>query len=135
MRIYTILVYAFLYLPIALIVFLSFNSGNQAMVWKGFSVQWYGKAFSNPLIVEALVRSLHIAAITAGLSAIIGTLTAIGLERTRGWVHTVFESLIYIAILVPGIVIGISSLITLVTIFDIVNPVLEALFNARVRMG
>ena len=49
-----VLIYIFLYAPIALIVGLSFNAGKQAMVWQGFSLEWYGKAFSNPLITEAL---------------------------------------------------------------------------------
>jgi spermidine/putrescine transport system permease protein len=135
MRVYAILIYAFLYLPIALIIGFSFNAGTQAMVWKGFSVEWYGKAFSNPLIVQALRTSLYIAFITAILSAIIGTLTALGVERTKGWLYKVFEALIYIAIMVPGIVIGISSLITIVTIFDIVNPFLTALWDMRLKMG
>lgn len=135
MRIYATLIYIFLYAPIALIVGLSFNAGNQSMVWKGFSVAWYGKAFSNPLITEALATSLTIALFTALLSAIFGTMVALGLERTSGWLKSVFEALIYIAILVPGIVIGISSLITFVTIFNAVNPTLESLFNIRLQMG
>ncbi len=135
MRIYATLIYLFLYAPIALIVGLSFNAGNQSMVWKGFSVAWYGKAFSNPLITEALSTSVMIALSTAVLSGIFGTMAALGLERTKGWVKVFFETLIYVAILVPGIVIGISSLITFVTIFDLVNPRLQSLGNIRLQMG
>jgi len=135
MRIYAALIYIFLYAPIALIVGLSFNAGKQSMVWTGFSVEWYGKAFSNPLITEALGTSVMIASATAVLSCIFGTMAALGLERTKGWVRALFDVLIYIAIMVPGIVIGISSLITFVTIFDIVNPTLEALLNLRLQMG
>lgn len=135
MRIYATLIYIFLYAPIALIVGLSFNAGKQSMVWTGFSVEWYGKAFSNPLITEALGTSVMIALATAVLSGIFGTMAALGLERTKGWVRTLFDALIYIAIMVPGIVIGISSLITFVTIFDAVNPTLEALFAFRLQMG
>jgi spermidine/putrescine transport system permease protein len=135
MRIYATLIYLFLYAPIALIVGLSFNAGNQSMVWKGFSVAWYGKAFSNPLITEALGTSVTIGLFTALLSATFGTMAALGLERTTGWVKALFEALIYIAILVPGIVIGISSLITFVTIFDLLNPVLEQVGLFRMQMG
>ena len=91
-------------------------------IWQGFSIEWYGKAFSNPLIIEALMTSLTIAGTTAVLSAIIGTLAALGLERMTGWLRNVFDGLIYIAIMVPGIVIGISTLIAFVTFFDMVNP-------------
>ena len=94
------------------------------MIWQGFSLEWYGKAFSNPLITEALTTSLMIALTTAVLSAIIGTLAALGLERMSGWIRNAFDALIYIAILVPGIVIGISTLIAFVSFFDMVNPYL-----------
>lgn len=135
MRIYAILVYIFLYGPIGLIVGYSFNSGRYAMDWQGFSLQWYGKAFSNPLITEALLTSLTIAGTTAFLSAIIGTLTALGLERVSGWLRHVFDGLLYIAIMVPGIVIGISTLIAFVTLFNIVNPYLLAAWNFKIEMG
>jgi spermidine/putrescine transport system permease protein len=135
MRIYATLIYIFLYAPIALIVGLSFNAGNQSMVWKGFSVAWYGKAFNNPLIMEALSTSVLIGLVTAVLSGIFGTMAALGLERTKGWVKVLFDALIYIAIMVPGIVIGISTLITFVTIFDAVNPMLQSVWNIRLQMG
>ena len=135
MRIYAALIYIFLYGPIALIVGFSFNAGRYAMDWQGFSLQWYGKAFSNPLITQALATSLTIAGSTAFLSAIIGTLTALGLERVSGWPRHVFDALLYIAIMVPGIVIGISTLIAFVTLFSIVNPFLLAVWNIKVEMG
>ena len=127
MRIYAALIYLFLYSPIALIVAFSFNAGKYAMDWQGFSLQWYGKAFSNPLIVEALTTSLTIAGTNAFLSAIIGTLTALGLERISGWPRHTFDGLLYVAIMVPGIVIGISTLIAFVTFFNILNPFLQAM--------
>jgi spermidine/putrescine transport system permease protein len=135
MRIYAIIIYAFLYAPIALIVGLSFNSGKQSMVWQGFSLEWYGKAFSNPLITEALTTSLLIAFSTATLSAIIGALAALGLERVSGWLRAAFDALIYIAIMVPGIVIGISTLIAFVSLFDAINPYLLAAWNWKLEMG
>lgn len=135
MRIYATLIYIFLYAPIALIVAGSFNAGKQAMVWTGFSLEWYGKAFSNPLITEALMTSVLIALATATLSSIIGTLAALGLERVTGWVKAAFEALIYIAIMVPGIVIGISTLIAFVSFFDMVNPWLTAAWNIKIEMG
>lgn len=135
MRVYAILIYIFLYAPITLIVGFSFNAGRYAMDWQGFSLEWYGKAFANPLIMEALRTSLTIAAVNATLSCIIGTLAALGLERTRGWFRAVFDALIYIAIMVPGIVIGISTLIAFVSMFDAVNPWLMAAWNVRIEMG
>jgi spermidine/putrescine transport system permease protein len=135
MRIYATLLYIFLYAPIALIVGFSFNSGKYAIDWPGFSLQWYAKAFSNPLIMEALRTSLLIALATAIISAIFGTMAALGLERAREWVRNVFDALIYIAIMVPGIVIGISTLIAFVTFFDFVNPAPQVAWNIKLEMG
>ena len=135
MRIYALLIYFFLYSPIGLIVGYSFNAGRYSMDWQGFSLQWYGKAFSNPLIIQALATSLTIAGTTAFLSAIIGTLTALGLERVTGWLRHFFDGLLYVAIMVPGIVIGISTLIAFVTLFNIVNPFLLAAWNFKIEMG
>ena len=135
LRGYATIAYLFLYAPIALIAGFSFNAGHYAMDWQGFSVEWYGKAFSNPLIVDALLTSLTIASTTALLSAVIGTLTALGLERVKGWPRHLFDALLYIAIMVPGIVIGISTLIAFVTVFDIVNPWLEAALSWKIEMG
>jgi spermidine/putrescine transport system permease protein len=135
MAVYALLIYVFLYAPIALIVFFSFNAGRYAMDWQGFSIQWYGRAFTNPLIVEALFTSLTIAGSTAVLSVIFGTLAALGLERTRGLLKHAFDGLIYIAIMVPGIVIGISTLIAFVTLFNAVNPTVERLLSWKFQMG
>ncbi len=135
MRIYAALIYLFLYFPIMLIVGFSFNAGRYAMDWQGFSFFWYGKAFSNPLIVEALETSLFVALSTAFLSAVIGTMTALGLERITGLKRTIFDALLYIAIMVPGIVIGISTLIAFVTLFGIVNPFLQSAWNMKIEMG
>ena len=87
MRIYAALIYVFLYAPIALIVFFSFNAGRYAMDWQGFSVEWYGQAFTNPIVIKALVTSLIIAGATAFFATVIGTLCALGLERMRGWLR------------------------------------------------
>lgn len=138
MRWYAAAIYLFLYLPIALIVFYSFNSGRYAMDWQGFSVEWYFKAFSNPFVMKALWTSVTVALWTAALSTVIGTLAALGLERMRGALRAAFDALIYIAIMVPGVVIGIATLIAFVTVFELVNPGLAAIFGdaaPKLQMG
>ena len=138
MRWYAGAIYVFLYLPIALIVIFSFNAGRYAMDWQGFSIEWYFKAFANPFAMKALRTSLVVALWTAVLATIIGTLAALGLERVRGWLRQTFDALIYIAIMVPGVVIGIATLIAFVTVFDLVNPALAALIGdsaPRLAMG
>jgi spermidine/putrescine transport system permease protein len=128
MRVYAICVYLFLYTPIAIIALFSFNSGRHASQIQGFSVQWYGRALENPFVMDALQTSLTVALVSALLASVLGTLTAIGLQGMRGAVRVIFDGIIYIAIMIPGIVIGIATLIALVTVFDRINPWLVAIW-------
>jgi spermidine/putrescine transport system permease protein len=127
MRIYAFVVYLFLYLPIALIIFFSFNSGRYAMSFEGFSTKWYGKALNNPFVMDALTASFTVALTSAILASVFGTMAALALQRISGWKKHFYDGLIYVAIMVPGIVIGISTLVALVTMFDFINPYLSFL--------
>ncbi len=130
MRLYAIAAYLFLYIPIGIIVLFSFNAGKHASQLKGFSVQWYGKAFSNPFDMDALATSLTVAGSAAMLATIFGTMAALGLQNVRGPLRIVYDALTYIAIMIPGVVIGISTLIALVSAFDLINPLLADLWPA-----
>lgn len=133
MRIYSIAVYLFLYIPIGIIVLFSFNSGRHASDFQGFSVEWYGKALANPFVLESLNTSLIVAFSAAFLSSIMGTTAALALQRMRGPVRAMFDGLIYVAIMIPGIVIGIATLIALVSVFDLLNPLLAAVWPEGVK--
>lgn len=128
MRIYAFAVYLFLYIPIGIIALFSFNAGRHASQFNGFSAQWYGKALSNPFVVDALQTSLIVAASSAVLATLFGTMAAMALQSVRGRLRLAFDALIYIAVMVPGIVIGIATLIALVTLFDWLNPLLAAVW-------
>ena len=128
MRIYAAAVYLFLYIPIGVIELFSFNAGRHASQFTGFSVQWYGRALNNPFVMDALKTSLTVAFTSALLATLAGTLAALALQSVRGRVRVLFDALIYVAVMVPGIVIGIATLIALVTVFDWLNPVLAALW-------
>lgn len=128
MRFYALAVYLFLYVPIGIIVLFSFNAGKAASQLQGFSVQWYGKALSNTFVIEAFRTSLTVALSSALLATIFGTMAALALQSVRGKTRAVFDAMIYIAVMVPGIVIGIATLIAMVTLFDWLNPILAALW-------
>lgn len=130
MRIYAVFVYLFLYIPIAVIALFSFNAGRHASQLQGFSTKWYGTALSNPFVMDALQTSLFVAFCAALLASIFGTMAAIALQGIKGPVRTVFDMLIYVAVMIPGIVIGIATLIGLVTVFDQLNPVLAEFWPA-----
>lgn len=127
-RAYSIAVFLFLYVPIGIIVLFSFNSGRHASDFQGLSVKWYGTALSNPFMMDALVSSLIIAFSTAILSSLMGTAAALALQRLRRPMKVLFDGLIYISIMIPGIVIGIATLVALVTVFDFLNPMLAAMW-------
>jgi spermidine/putrescine transport system permease protein len=128
MRIYAIAVYMFLYIPIGIIVLFSFNAGRHASDFQGFSPKWYGKALANPFVVDALTTSLLVAVTTAIFASLFGTMAALALQRVRGRLRAVYDTVIYVAIMIPGIVIGIATLIALVTVFNFLNPMLEAIW-------
>ncbi len=141
MRFYAAVIYLFLYAPIALIVLFSFNSGRHASEFRGFSVEWYGTAFSNRWVMEALTTSLIVAGTTAVLATVMGTSAALALQRVKGTLRHIFDALTLIAIMIPGIVLGISTLVALVTVFDFANPAIAAVWPEvlgaapKLRMG
>ncbi len=124
MRAFVVAVYLFLYAPIALVVLFSFNSSRNASEFAGFSIEWYGKAFSNTFLVQALQNSLIIAFVSAALAALFGTMAAIAIERMSDRARMVFDGLFAAAIVVPGVVIGIATLVALVTVLGFINPVI-----------
>ncbi len=128
MRLYALAVYLFLYIPIGIIVLFSFNAGRHASDFHGFSVKWYGKALANPFAMEALTTSLIIAGVTAVFASVFGTMAALALQKVRGRLRVLYDAAIYVAIMIPGIVIGIATLIALVTAFKFLNPVLEVIW-------
>jgi spermidine/putrescine transport system permease protein len=129
-RLYAWVAYLFLYAPIALIVLFSFNAGRHAADFQGLSTAWYGKALGNPFVLEALRTSLVVGLTSATLATLFGTMAALALQRVGGTLRAVFDALVYVAIMIPGIVIGIATLVALVTLFDAVNPALAALWPA-----
>ncbi len=133
MRIYAIAVFLFLYVPIGIIVLFSFNAGRHASELRGLSIQWYGKALSNPFVGDAFVTSLIVAFSVAILSSLMGTAAALALQRLKGTMRVLFDGLIYISVMIPGIVIGIATLVALVTVFDFLNPLLASIWPEGVK--
>jgi len=139
MRAYVVAVYLFLYIPIGIIVLFSFSAGRNASSFDGFSAQWYGRALSNPFVLDALETSLTVALVTAVFASLFGTMAALALASLRGRARTLYDAMIYVAIMIPGIVIGIATLIALVTVFDLVNPLIAHVWPGeappKLRMG
>lgn len=109
LRVHMVVLFAFLYLPLVVLVVLSFNDANRAVVsWRGFTTRWYAEVFEDPALLGALGTTLVIAALATAIAVAFGTLLALGLERyTRS---SVLDSAVYFPLLVPDIVLGIALL-------------------------
>lgn len=102
-------VFAFLYIPISVLVALSFNEGGLPTAWTGFSTKWYGALFMNTDVMRAALNTLIVAAVSTILATILGTLLAIGVEirRRKG---RFLETIIFAPMIIPDIVLAIALL-------------------------
>lgn len=115
-KIYAALCYVFLYLPILVVVIFSFNDSRFVEAWKGFTVDWYGRAWTDPNIQAGLRNSLIVAPIVMLCSVVLGTLLAIGLKKTPGAIVALFLAVMYMTIVSPEIVTGLASLLFFVQV-------------------
>lgn len=116
---YCTLVYVFLFLPISVVVVNSFNATTikPYMSWKGFTFEWYVKLWDNTSLLESFGNTMIIAIVSTILATVIGTLGAIGMYRYKFKGKGLIDGLLYIPVVIPEIVLGIS----LLTIFAKVN--------------
>lgn len=126
-RFQAILVYAFLYLPIFVVVLFAFNANQLATIWTGFTTDWFGRALDNSVALKAVGNSASIAFFNAVLATTFGTMAALGLQRVGRKARAGYDGLIYISIIVPEIVIALATLVFFATAFDLINPVLAAI--------
>ena len=101
----------FLYTPIIVLIIFSFNDSRRNIVWKGFTLKYYEKMFSNEILLEAFLNSIVIALITTILSLMLGVLTAILLWRFQFPLKSLYQGMIMIPVIVPEICIGIAFLV------------------------
>jgi len=111
LRVYSYLVYAFLFLPIAVVVLFSFNSVKSLQSFQGFSLQWYEEFLNDETLRESLFISLEIALITMVVATVLGTALAIGLVRARTRWSPAANVLMLVPLVTPEIVAGISALL------------------------
>ena len=110
-RFYLGLIFAFLYIPIVVLIIQSFNAGESRAKWEGFSLRWYEKVFTDPNITNALVITISVALLAAVFSTIIGTLAAIGIHAMKKRPQNMMLTLNNIPMTMPDIVTGISLML------------------------
>ena len=122
MKIVSILGFAFLYIPIIILVIFSFNSSSLITVWQEFSFTWYEKLWQDDEIISAFFTSIKVASLSATGAVIIGTLAGLALQRIssfRG--KSIFSILLPIPLVVPEIVAGFSISLVFLTLNKLIG--------------
>ena len=111
LRIYTSLVYVYIYIPILILIIFSFNTQKLNISWHGFTWHWYDVLFHDQQVQLATRNTLIIAVISTLIATVIGTLAALAMQRYRFPGYDASEALMYIPIVIPEVVMGISLLV------------------------
>ena len=105
-NLYLALVFLIMYLPILVVVIFSFNNSRLTVSWEGFSLQWYETLFQDDTLMEALVNSLILGVVSCLLSAVIGTLGAVGLSQLHYKSKGLLEYVSLLPLMIPEIILG-----------------------------
>lgn len=109
--------FAFLYIPIVLLVVYSFNESRLVTVWAGFSTRWYGELFNNDQLMDAAWVTIRVALVSATVATVLGTLAAIALVRySRFPGRTLFTGMVYAPLVMPEVITGLSLLLLFVSV-------------------
>lgn len=111
--VFSTLVFIFMYLPILVLGFYSFNQSPYSAAWQGFTLEWYQKLFSDERILAAVKNSLIVALSAVTVSAVLGTLMAVGLARYNFPGKKLYQGISYLPLLIPDIAIAVSTLVCL----------------------
>jgi len=105
------LVFAFLYLPIIMVVVFSFSASANVGIWGGFSLRWYERMFANEQLMNSLQNSVIIALISTVVATALGTAAALSLDRYRRWIgRGAFDGLLYLPIIIPDVAMAVMLL-------------------------
>lgn len=115
-KLYASFIYILLYLPISVLIVYSFNNSKYSIEWKGFTTIWYENLISFDSLLEAAWHSISVAFVSAFIATILGTLGALALFRYDFSGKKLMQSLVYVLIMSPEIVMGISFLMLFVFI-------------------
>ena len=105
-KIYLGIIFFLMYLPVAVVIIFSFNESKLPVRLTGFSLQWYEKLFADSAMMEALVNSLILGVASCAVSAVIGTLGAVGLSRIHWKTKGALEYISILPLMIPEIILG-----------------------------
>ena len=135
-RVFTLLVYVFLYAPIILLIIFSFNATKSNRVWGGFSLDWYVELFHNTRLLGALRTTIILSVLAAFIATILGTAAAIGFYSMRRRSRSVCMSINNIPLTNADIITGVSMMLLFVFAIGVFNDsFLSDLLGVRWRTG
>ena len=109
--------FAFLYIPMIILVIYSFNSSRLVTVWAGFSTRWYGELFQNEAFLDAAWVTLRVAFVSSTIATVLGTMAAYVLVRGGKFMgRTLFSGMIYAPLVMPEVITGLSLLLLFISI-------------------
>ncbi|MGJ5617912.1 ABC transporter permease [Sulfitobacter sp. MF3-043] len=109
--------FAFLYIPMIILIIYSFNAGKLVTVWAGFSTKWYGTLFQNEAFMNAAWVTIKVAVISSTFATILGTMAAYVLVRGGRFMgRTLFSGMIYAPLVMPEVITGLSLLLLFIGI-------------------
>lgn len=116
-----LLVFAFFYTPILVLIIFSFNAGRTATTWEGFSLRWYGELVNDPAILSAFTNTIIVAFVATALSTVIGTMISLAMERHHFPFKLPLDAVLYMPIIIPEIVIALATLLFFIILFNMVK--------------
>ena len=109
--------FAFLYLPMVILVIYSFNESKLVTVWAGFSTKWYGELMQNEAFLDAAWVTIRVAVISSTIATVLGTMAAYILVRGGRFMgRTLFSGMIYAPLVMPEVITGLSLLLLFIGI-------------------
>lgn len=113
-KFYVGIIYFFLYIPIAVLIFFSFNDSKSRVLFTGFTTKWYEKLFTNDLIINALINTLSVALIAGIFAVLLGTGAAIGINAMNKKLKSILLNISYLPVINPDIITGVSLMLLFV---------------------
>ena len=109
--------FAFLYLPLVILIIYSFNASRLVTVWGGWSTRWYAELLNDPAMMEAAWMSLRVGVTSATLATILGTMAAVALSRGDGFRgRTLFSGMLHAPLVMPEVITGLSLLLLFIAV-------------------
>ena len=127
--------FVFLYAPIVVLVAFSFNDSRLGARWEGFTLRWYGEMLTSSSVLDAMANSLIVAFVATIISTIIGTMTALAMERYRFRGQKTYDGILYLPVIVPDIVMGVSLLAFFSLVIGAINNVMGLSNADALRQG